>query len=289
MFAAFVARRYDIGLPTDALYDVQIKRIHEYKRQLLNILEAVASYADLVDGGPGADLAPRVKLFAGKAAPSYTRAKLIIKLANDVAAVVNREPKVRDRLKILFLPNYNVSLAQILIPGAELSEQISTAGMEASGTGNMKFGLNGALTIGTLDGANVEMRERVGPENIFIFGLTAEEVARRRLGGVLPAGAIEASPRLRRAFDLIESGHFSPDDPGRFRPLLDDLTRFDHFLVTADFDAYDAAQAGVEVAYADRPGWWRRAALNTARLGWFSSDRTVRDYAREIWRVPLGG
>ena len=178
---------------------------------------------------PALDGVARVKIFAGKAAPSYMRAKLIIKFINDVAAVVNAAPEVRDRLKILFLPNYNVSLAQILIPGADLSEQISTAGMEASGTGNMKFGLNGALTIGTLDGANVEMLERVGPDNIFIFGLTAEEVARSRQEGFSPRRTVEASPRLSRAFELIESGHFSPDDPGRFRPLLDDLRQFRPF------------------------------------------------------------
>ncbi|HEX6012060.1 MAG TPA: glycogen/starch/alpha-glucan phosphorylase, partial [Geminicoccaceae bacterium] len=286
--AGFVAKRHDLELPPGALFDVQIKRIHEYKRQLLNILEAVATYADMLDN-PGADFLPRVKLFAGKAAPSYLRAKLIIKFINDVAEVVNREPKVRDRLKILFLPNYNVSLAEILIPGADLSEQISTAGMEASGTGNMKFALNGALTIGTLDGANIEMRDRVGPENIFIFGLTAEQVARRRQEGPAPRSAVEASPRLARAFELIERGHFSPDEPGRFRPLVDDLTHFDHFMLTADFDSYAAAQREVERTYAEPDIWWRKAVLNTARMGWFSSDRTVRDYAREIWRVPLQG
>src|SRR3954469_13257740 len=232
----FIGRRHDTSLAADALFDVHIKRIHEYKRQLLNILETVASYADIVDGAT-VDRVPRVKIFSGKAAPSYVRAKLIIKFINDVAAVVNAEAKVGDRLKILFIPNYNVSLAQILIPGADLSEQISTAGMEASGTGNMKFGLNGALTIGTLDGANIEMLERVGPENIFIFGLTAAEVALSRQQGFSPKAAIEASPRLTRAFELIEAGHFSQDDPGRFRPLLEDLSSFDHFRVTADFDA----------------------------------------------------
>ena len=285
--ASFIGKRQDVALPTDALFDVHIKRIHEYKRQLLNILEAVATYADILDGAPTSTV-PRVKIFAGKAAPSYVRAKLIIKFINDVANVVNSEPKVGERLKILFLPNYNVSLAQILIPGADLSEQISTAGMEASGTGNMKFGLNGALTIGTLDGANIEMLEHVGPDNIFIFGLTAEEVARSRQGGYSPRALIDASPRLTRALELIESGHFSPDDPGRFRPLLDDLGNFDHFRVVADFDSYAAAQRRVEATYAVPAEWWPKAVLNTARMGWFSSDRTVRDYAREIWRVPLG-
>ena len=285
--ASFIARRHHLSLPTDALFDVHIKRIHEYKRQLLNILEAVATYADILDG-PGNDRVPRVKIFAGKAAPSYLRAKLIIKLINDVAVVVNSEAKVGARLKILFLPNYNVSLAQVLIPGAELSEQISTAGMEASGTGNMKFALNGALTIGTMDGANIEMLEHVGRDNIFIFGLTADEVARSRQGGFSPRAAIDASPRLTRAFELIEAGHFSPDDPGRFRPLLDDLANFDHFRVTADFDSYAAAQRRVEQTYAEPSAWWPKAVLNTTHMGWFSSDRTVRDYAREIWRVPLG-
>ena len=286
--AAFVGRRHDAALPTDAIYDVQIKRIHEYKRQLLNVLEAVATYADMLDR-PGAEFAPRVKLFAGKAAPSYTRAKLIIKFINDVAAVVNHAPEARDRLKILFLPNYNVSLAEILIPGADLSEQISTAGMEASGTGNMKFALNGALTIGTLDGANIEMLERVGADNMFIFGLTAAEVARRRQEGQAARSAVARDSRLARALQLIGDGHFSPDDPGRFRPLLDDLANFDHFMVTADFDAYARAQRAVEAAYRRPDAWWRKAVLNTANMGWFSSDRTVRDYAREIWRVPLGG
>ena len=284
--ANLIAKRNEMTVPTDAIFDVQIKRIHEYKRQLLNILEAVATYADLLDK-PGLATVPRVKIFAGKAAPSYLRAKLIIKFINDVAAVVNNSPVIGDRLKIVFLANYNVSLAEIIIPGADLSEQISTAGMEASGTGNMKFALNGALTIGTLDGANIEMLERVGPDNIFICGLTAAEVVRRRQERPTPRRTIEASPRLSRAFELIESGHFSPDDLGRFRPLLDDLANFDHFMVTDDFDSYAAMQRKVEQTYADPAAWWPKAVLNTAHMGWFSSDRTIRDYAREIWRVPL--
>ena len=283
---SFVARRHELELDPAAIFDVQIKRIHEYKRQLLNILEAVGLYVALREGTAEAG-PPRVKIFAGKAAPSYLRAKLIIKFINDVARTVNADPAVGERLKILFLPNYNVSLAEILIPGADLSEQISTAGMEASGTGNMKFGLNGALTIGTLDGANIEMRDRVGADNIFIFGLTAEEVLKRRQEGVPPRAAIEASPLLQRVFELIEAGHFSPDDPGRFRPILDDLWRYDRFMVTADFDAYGTAQRLVDRTFADPATWLTKAVTNTARLGWFSSDRTVRDYAREIWQVPL--
>ncbi len=284
--AAFVRRRHGLALDPEALFDVQIKRIHEYKRQLLNALEAVATYADLLDGN-GMDAPPRVKIFAGKAAPSYWRAKLIIKLINDVARAANAEPLLKDRLKVVFLPNYNVSLAEITIPAADLSEQISTAGMEASGTGNMKFALNGAVTIGTLDGANIEIRDRVGPENILIFGLTAGEVLARRREGPGPEAAIAASPRLARALDLLERGHFSPDDPSRFRPIVDDLRHFDHFLVTADFDAYASAQREAERLFRDEAGWRRRAVLNTARTGWFSSDRTIRDYARDIWRVPV--
>ena len=267
---------------------MQIKRIHEYKRQLLNILEAVATYADMLDG-TAQDFVPRVKIFAGKAAPSYTRAKLIIKFINDVAKVVNQAPEVRDRLKILFLPNYNVSLAQILIPGADLSEQISTAGMEASGTGNMKFGLNGAL-----DHRHARRRQ-CRDARACRTGQHLHLRPDRRAGGAQPrrrasrrARAIEASPRLSRAIALIESGHFSPDDVGRFRPLVDDLTNVDHFLVTADFDTYAAAQRKVEQTYATPAAWWPKAVLNTAHMGWFSSDRTVRDYARDIWRVPLG-
>jgi starch phosphorylase len=284
--AAFVRRRRDLSLDPAALFDVQIKRIHEYKRQLLNILDAVATLTDLRDGA-APDGPPRVKILAGKAAPSYWRAKLIIKLANDLARALEAEPLARDRLRLVFLDNYNVSLAELVIPAADLSEQISTAGMEASGTGNMKFALNGAVTIGTLDGANVEIRDRVGPDNILVFGLTAEEVLRRRREGSGSEAAIAASPRLARALQLLERGGLSPDDPGRFRPIVEDLRRSDHFLVCSDFDAYAEAQQDAARLFADPGAWWRCAALNTARTGWFSSDRTIRDYAREIWRVPL--
>jgi starch phosphorylase len=284
--AGLVRERMGLVLDPDALFDVQIKRIHEYKRQLLNILDAVALWAAIREA-PEASWVPRVKLFAGKAASSYLRAKLIIKLANDVARTVNADPLVRDRLKVVFLKNYNVSLAEVMVPAADLSEQISTAGMEASGTGNMKFALNGALTIGTLDGANIEIRERVGPENFFLFGLTADEVAQRRAAGHDPRACIAAAPDLARALELIEQGTFSPDDPGRFRPIVDDLRGFDHFLVTADFAAYRRSQHAVDQEFAAPGGWWRKAVLNTARTGWFSSDRTIRDYADEIWRVPV--
>ena len=282
--ANLVRDRLDLKIDPAALFDVQIKRMHEYKRQLLNVLEAIAFY-DAIKAEPERDWQPRVNVLAGKAAPSYARAKLIIKLANDVAAVVNDDPDVRGRLKLAFLANYNVSLAEAVIPAADLSEQISTAGLEASGTGNMKFALNGALTIGTLDGANVEIREQVGDDNIFIFGLTAEEVMRHRVERGSPMNDIERSPRLMRVLELLEQGRFSPDDRGRFRPIVDELRNFDTFMVTADFDAYWTAQREVDAAFRDETRWWDMAMRNTARMGWFSSDRTIREYAGEIWRL----
>jgi starch phosphorylase len=284
--AALVRQRMGIKLDPDALFDIQIKRIHEYKRQLLNIIEAVALF-DQFRSHPERNWVPRVKIFAGKAAPSYYNAKLIIKLANDVARVINADPAVRDVLRVLFIPNYNVSLAEVLVPAADLSEQISTAGLEASGTGNMKFALNGALTIGTLDGANVEIREQVGPENIVIFGLTADEVAERRIAGHNPRAVIESSPELGQALDAIASGVFSPDDPNRYKGLVAGLYDTDWFMVTADFDAYAAAQREVDRLWSEPAVWWKKVALNTARVGWFSSDRTIRQYARDIWNVPV--
>ena len=283
--ASVVAERMGIRLDPSALFDIQIKRIHEYKRQLLNIIEAVALY-DQIRSHPERDWMPRVKFFAGKAAPSYQNAKLIIKLANDVARVINRDPAVRGLLKIVFVPNYNVSMAEIMVPAADLSEQISTAGMEASGTGNMKFALNGAITIGTLDGANVEIKECVGDDNIVIFGLTAAEVAERRAGNYDPRAVIEASPELSQALSAISSGVFSPDDPSRYRGLMDGLYNSDWFLVAADFDAYAAAQRKVDAIWNNSPEWYAKAIRNTANVGWFSSDRTIRQYAGEIWNVP---
>jgi len=273
-----------VRLDPDALFDVQIKRIHEYKRQLLNLVETVALY-DQIRSHPERDWVPRVKLFAGKAASSYHNAKLIIKLAGDVARRVNADPAVGHLLKVAFVPNYNVSLAEKIIPAADLSEQISTAGMEASGTGNMKFALNGALTIGTLDGANVEIRDHVGAENIVIFGLTADEVAARRASGPRGAEAVAASPELEHALSAIESGVFSPDDPGRYRDLVAGLRSHDWFMVSTDFDAYADAQRQVDRRWQDQPGWRAAAARNIARVGWFSSDRTISDYARDIWGV----
>ncbi|HKU64287.1 MAG TPA: glycogen/starch/alpha-glucan phosphorylase, partial [Rhizomicrobium sp.] len=228
---------------------------------------------------------PRVKLFAGKAAPSYHNAKMIIKLANDVARRINSDPSVEGLLKVVFIPNYNVSLAEKIVPAADLSEQISTAGMEASGTGNMKFALNGALTIGTLDGANIEIRDRVGAENIVIFGLTADEVAAKRAQGHQPRAIIENSRELSQALAAIASGVFSPDDPGRYAELIGGLYDHDWFMVAADFDSYAAAQRAVDQRWADPAGWSAAAVRNIAHMGWFSSDRTIREYAKDIWGI----
>ncbi|RWE75338.1 MAG: glycogen/starch/alpha-glucan phosphorylase [Mesorhizobium sp.] len=284
--AKLVADRLGIRLDPSALFDIQVKRIHEYKRQLLNILEAIALY-DQIRSHPERDWMPRVKFFGGKAAPSYHNAKLIIKLANDVAKVINGDPSVRGLLKVVFVPNYNVSLAEVMMPAADLSEQISTAGMEASGTGNMKFALNGALTIGTLDGANVEIKEHVGDDNIFIFGLTTAEVAERRNNGYNPREVIEGSPELSQAVYAISSGVFSPDDPGRYRELMNGLYQSDWFMVAADFDSYAASQREVDAVWRNSPDWHARAIRNVARVGWFSSDRTIRQYAKDIWNVPV--
>jgi starch phosphorylase len=275
-----------VRVPPQSLFDVHIKRIHEYKRQTLNILETIALYQEL-RANPGRDAVPRVKIFAGKAAASYERAKLTIKLINDVARVVNNDPVIGDRHKVVFVPNYRVSLAEDIVPAADLSEQISTAGMEASGTGNMKLALNGAITIGTMDGANIEISQQVGVENMAIFGMTAEEVAQSQQARVAGAFYVENSPRLAAVIRSISQGEFSPDDPGRYAPLMQALLAYDRFMVAGDFDAYWDAQRKVERMWQTPPEWWRAAILNTARMGWFSSDRTIRDYAREIWNVPV--
>ncbi|MBY2914941.1 glycogen/starch/alpha-glucan phosphorylase [Rhizobium leguminosarum] len=279
-----VASRMGVKLDPSAMFDIQIKRIHEYKRQLLNIIEAVALY-DQIRSHPELDWVPRVKLFAGKAAPSYYNAKLIIKLINDVSRTINNDPSVRGLLKIVFVPNYNVSLAEVMVPAADLSEQISAAGMEASGTGNMKFGLNGALTIGTLDGANVEMRDNVGEDNIVIFGLKADEVSKVRSDGHNPRAIIEGSRELAQALAAIGSGVFSPDDRNRYTSLIDGIYSHDWFMVAADFDAYAQAQREVDQIWTNQSAWYTKTINNTARMGWFSSDRTIRQYADEIWRA----
>jgi starch phosphorylase len=284
---ARIARdRLGLRIDPTALFDVQIKRIHEYKRQLLNLLETIARYY-AIRSDPGRDWVPRVKVLAGKAAPSYARAKLVVKLANDVANVINNDAQIGDLLRVVFLPNYNVSLAELIIPAADLSEQISTAGLEASGTGNMKLALNGALTIGTLDGANLEIRDHVGDENVFMFGLTAEAVAERRQAGLDATGIIAASPVLSEAVEAISSGVFSLGDPHRFAGLMNPLRYSDPYMVAADFAAYSRAQRKIDELW-QSPAHWRRAAiLNIAGMSWFSSDRAISEYAEDIWGIPL--
>lgn len=273
-----------VRVDPDALFDVQVKRIHEYKRQLLNLIETVALY-DQIRSNPERGWVPRVKIFGGKAASSYHNAKLIIKLANDIARRVNADPAVAGLLKVVFVPNYNVSNAELIIPAADLSEQISTAGMEASGTGNMKFALNGALTIGTLDGANIEIRDHVGDDNIVIFGLTAQEVAEKRSNGYAPREVIGRSRELCQALEAIASGVFSPDDPKRYAGLMGTIYDSDWFMVAADFDTYAAAQREVDRRWTEPNEWRTSAVRNIANVGWFSSDRTISEYARDIWGV----
>jgi glycogen phosphorylase len=281
-----VGDRLGLRLDPDALFDVQIKRIHEYKRQLLNLLETVAIY-QAIRAEPERSWVPRVKIFAGKAAASYAQAKLIIKLINDVAKVVNNDPVVRGLLRVVFLPDYNVSLAEVIIPAADVSEQISTAGMEASGTGNMKLSLNGALTIGTLDGANIEISEHVGADNIFIFGLRTEEVDARRSVGLDASAALAGSPMLAGVVDAIEAGIFWPGEAGRFGPLMHALRHHDYYMVTADFDDYVAAQRRIDKLWMSSYDWTRMSIRNIARMAWFSSDRAIGEYAQEIWDAPF--
>jgi starch phosphorylase len=277
-------RHLGISVSPDALFDVHVKRLHEYKRQLLNILQVVMRYQRL-RYDPETDAVPRVVLFGAKAAPAYWRAKLIIKLINNVAHTINLDKGIGDRLRVAFLPNYGVSLAEEVMPAADLSEQISTAGMEASGTGNMKFAMNGALTIGTLDGANIEIREAVGQENFFLFGLTAEEVAQRR-PEYDPWQIYHENPAVRRALDAIAGGEFSPEAPELFRPIRDWLTHErDYYMLLADIESYVEAQQRVDALWRKPQKWTRAAILNVARIGHFSSDRAVREYAEDIWRV----
>jgi glycogen phosphorylase len=286
--AAEIGKRTGVRVDPVSLLDVHVKRIHEYKRQHLNVLHVVTRYLRLLEDR--ADLPPRTMLFAGKAAPGYAMAKLIIKLITSVAEVVNSDHAVRDRLKVAFLPDFNVKNAQRIYPAADLSEQISTAGTEASGTGNMKFAMNGALTIGTLDGANIEIRDAVGDENFFLFGHTAEEVRAAKAAGYNPRSLYDRSPGLRRALDLIGSGHFSRGDADLFRPLVDALIGHDEYLLLADYDSYIECQDRVDVAFAERDAWTRKSILTVARMGRFSSDRAIREYCRDIWHVsPVWG
>jgi starch phosphorylase len=275
-----------IAADPSSLFDVHTKRIHEYKRQHLNVLHVVTLYNRL-KRNPKLEITPRTVLFGGKAAPGYFMAKLIIKLINSVADAINNDPDINGRLKIVFVPDFNVRKAQHIYPAAELSEQISTAGKEASGTGNMKMALNGALTIGTLDGANIEIREEVGAENFFLFGLTSAEVAELRRQTYDPLKIYQSNTELRTALDAIANGTFSPDDPRMFRPLADSLLYHDPFMVLADYQAYIDCQNEVARAYLDQPRWTRMSILNVARMGKFSSDRAIREYCRDIWNIPV--
>jgi glycogen phosphorylase len=281
-----ILSRMDVKVDPQAMFDVQVKRIHEYKRQLLNILETIAHY-QAIKANPKANWAPRVKIFAGKAAASYFQAKLIIKLINDVGQIVNNDKSVGDKLKVVFLPNYNVSMAEVIVPATDLSEQISTAGMEASGTGNMKFALNGALTIGTLDGANVEMREHVGADNIFIFGLTAAQVEAKRRARVDGHAVVESSPALRGVLQALGQGAFSGGDTNLYQPIINSIYNGDYFMVGSDFDDYALSQDKVSKLWGNQKDWTYQAIQNTLHMGWFSSDRTIREYAKEIWNVPV--
>jgi len=281
--AAYVQERNNIELNLNSIFDIQIKRIHEYKRQLLALLHAVTLY-NRIKKDPDAPFQPRTLLFAGKAAPGYSMAKLHIKLINSVAEKINNDPDVGDKLKVVFLANYSVTLAERMIPAAELSEQISTAGMEASGTGNMKFALNGALTIGTLDGANIEIKEEVGDENIFIFGLTVDEIEEMRRTGYDSTKFYNGNTELKQALDQINSGYFSPNQSDLFQPVVNALLEEnDYFMVLADYERYIKKQEEVEKIYQQPDIWWKRAILNTARMGKFSSDRTIMEYTNKIW------
>jgi starch phosphorylase len=286
--AALLQRRLGLEVSTQSMFDVQIKRLHEYKRQLLNVLHVVALYQQLKAGRGREHRVPRTVLFAGKAAPGYQTAKQVIRLVHDVARVVNADHDTSEHLKVVFVPNYSVSAAEVIIPAADLSEQISTAGMEASGTGNMKLALSGALTIGTLDGANIEIRDAVGPDNIFIFGLNEAEIEAWRARGYDPREPLGADPVLRSVLDAVANGAFSPGDPGRYRSLIDGLVhRGDPYFVLADFRSYRLAQLEVDGAYAEVDAWTRKSILNVAKMGRFSSDATIRGYARDIWRVAV--
>lgn len=282
--AEYVHKSQGVDLNPHTLFDVQIKRIHEYKRQTLNILHVIHLYNE-IKAGRNLDSVPRTFIFAGKAAPGYFVAKLCIKLVNAVADVVNADPDTRDLLKVVFLENYRVSLAEKIFPASDLSEQISTAGKEASGTGNMKFSINGALTIGTLDGANVEIREEVGAENFFLFGLTADEVMAKRNAGYNPMEYIDKDPRLMAVMDLFRTSYFCPEEPNLFNPLIDNLIAKDEYMLMADFSDYVACQQKVSELYRDQDKWTRMAILNVARMGKFSSDRTILEYNRDIWKA----
>jgi starch phosphorylase len=267
-----------------SLFDVQVKRLHEYKRQLLNVLFIITHY-NRIKNNPSLNVVPRTFIFGGKAAPGYLMAKLIIKLINSVGDVVNNDPDIGNKMKVVFLADFNVKLGQNVYPAADLSEQISTAGLEASGTGNMKFAMNGALTIGTLDGANIEIREQVGAENFFLFGLTADQVEQTHRGGYNPVAIYEQNAELKQVIDQIAGGVFSNGDQSLFRPIVDKLLQQDEYRLFADYAAYVEAQNQVDDAFLDQAGWTKKSILNVARMGYFSSDRSIREYCDRIWQT----
>jgi len=284
LLISLIEENNGIKINPDSMFDVQIKRFHEYKRQLLNVLHIITLYNRIKDN-PKLEMVPRTIIFAGKAAPAYFMAKTIIKLINSVAELVNKDPDISDKLKVVFIPNYSVTLAEKIIPAADLSEQISMAGLEASGTGNMKFTLNGALTIGTMDGANIEIREEVGAENIFIFGLLADEVMKLKISGYTPRTYYEANPALKKVIDMIASDYFSKEEPGIFKSIVDGLLGVDYYCLLADYQAYIDAQDKVSKLYLNTDEWTRMTILNVARVGKFSSDRSIKEYAEKIWKV----
>ncbi|MCU0822710.1 MAG: glycogen/starch/alpha-glucan phosphorylase, partial [Spirochaetes bacterium] len=284
-FRDYIRNHNNIEINIDSIFDCHVKRLHEYKRQLLNVLHVITLY-NRIKAAPGSSIVPRTIIFSGKAAPGYYMAKLIIKLINSIADIVNNDPDLGNKLKVVFLRNYAVSNAEKIIPAADLSEQISTAGTEASGTGNMKFALNGALTIGTLDGANIEIMEEVGGENIFIFGLNAGEAANLRNSGYNPYHYYENNSELRQVIDMIKGGYFSPFDKGLFVPITDSLLyNGDRYMLLADYESYVKCQEMVSSAYRDEKKWTRMSILNVAGMGKFSTDRTIKEYAEEIWNA----
>jgi starch phosphorylase len=282
--ARHIRRLTGVEVDPNSLFDIQVKRIHEYKRQHLAVLNIITLY-NWIKKNPSLNIQPRTFIFAGKAAPGYYMAKLIIKLINAVGSIVNTDPDVRGRLKVVFLPNFSVSLAQHIYPAADLSEQISTAGKEASGTGNMKFSMNGALTIGTLDGANIEIREEVSPENFFLFGLKADEVATLKSKGYNPREYYNSNNELKEVLDAIASGLFSPGEPDLFKPIVEHLLNRDDYMLLADYQAYVDCQKAVSMAYQDQTKWTKMSILNALRMAKFSSDRTIQEYCDEIWKV----
>jgi len=280
--AEYILKRNRIEVDTNSLFDIQVKRIHEYKRQHLDLFHIITLY-NRIKQDPSINIQPRTFIFGGKAAPGYYMAKLIIKLTNAVADVINSDPDVHGCLKVVFLANFNASLGQLIYPAADLSEQISTAGKEASGTGNMKFAMNGALTIGTLDGANIEIREEVGAENFFLFGLTAEEVFDMKAKGYKPLHYYNTNLELKAVIDRIASGQFSKGNPNLFKPLIDSLLYNDQYMLLADYQAYIECQEQVSQAFQDKEKWTKMSIYNSVRMGKFSSDRTIMEYAKEIW------